>query len=526
MIYVLTPSEMRAADEAAGEAIGRPTLMRNAGSAIARRLHAIAPQGGRVVAFAGPGDNGGDAFAAVAALRSGYERVVYAAAAPRPSAARSESESAAKEAGVLVRPLPQTDDEAQRAVQGAAVAIDALFGTGARLPVAQPFEAAALALDARLLHVLAVDVPSGIDASSGVVGNVAVRATETVTLAALKPGLLLMPAREHVGVLSCASIGIDDATLEAHARTYCALDDDAFVALLPVRELESDKRRAGAPLVVAGSRQFPGAAILCALGAARAGAGYVTLATPSAAADGARAHLVEQVVVELADGAAPSEIVETVLDIAKHNSAIAIGPGLALDDRTGEIVRGIIERATLPIVADASALFHLGKHLEPLRGKQIVLTPHAGEFARLSGKGTVREEERVERLREFVDRTGIATLLKGLTTLVYGGDAMFLNTTGTNALATAGTGDVLTGVIATLLSQGLSPFQAARTGAYWHGLAGREAAQARPRGVIARDVIESLAASLTRCRDRLSCVPHDPAEDRCIVAVDLNGFVR
>jgi NAD(P)H-hydrate epimerase len=156
------------------------------------------------------------------------------------------------------------------------------------------------------------------------------------------------------------------------------------------------------------------------------------------------------------------------------------------------------------MVIDASGLFHFAKNLEILRGKPVVLTPHEGEFARLSGKGTVKEGERVARLREFVNRTGITTLLKGQATLIYDGTTMHVNTTGTAALATAGTGDVLTGIIATLLSQGLPPVDAARAGAYWHGLGGKHTASLRSRGVIARDVYESLAAALPKRREELS----------------------
>lgn len=496
MIYVLTPEEMRDADAAAAARIGRPELMRSAGERIAERIRALVSSGERVVAMAGPGDNGGDAFAAFASLGGSFERVIYAQPAPKPSEARAQAEQRAREGGVTVRSLPEREADAVAATDGAALVLDALFGTGSRLPLGEPYHAAARALDARRLPVVAVDIPSGVDATSGAVSEVAVRATETVTLAGLKPGLLFMPARENVGALWCAQIGIDDATLAAYARTYAALDDAAFLAMLPARALESDKRLAGAPLIIAGSRQFPGAAVLCALGAARAGAGYVTVATPASAVPALRAHLIEQVVIELDDAAPAREVVESICDVAKRNSAIAIGPGLALDARTGEIVRGVIASVDLPIVIDASGLFHLSKHLEELRRKRIIVTPHEGEFARLSGKGTVREGERVARIREFVQRTGITTLLKGLATLVYDGETMYINTTGTNALATAGTGDVLTGVIATLLSQGLSPFDAARAGAYWHGLAGRHAALARPRGVIARDVIDSLALSL------------------------------
>lgn len=498
MIYVLTPEEMRRADAAAGETVGRSALMQNAGERIAERIRARLPAGGKIVVFAGPGDNGGDGFAALAALDARYERAIFADAAPKPSPARQLAEQRARDAGITAPPLPLRDEEAQALADGADLVVDALFGTGSRLPIGERYRAAVKAADAHRVPVLAIDVPTGVDGATGEARDAAVRASETVTLAALKPGLLFETAREYVGNLWCARIGIDDAILAEHARTYAALDDDAFVGRLPRRALESDKRKAGAPLVVAGSRQFPGAAVLCALGAARAGAGYVTVVTPASAAPALRAHLIEQVVIEVADDAAPETVIETILDVGGHNSAIAIGPGLGLDERSGTIVRAVISRAPLPLVADASALFHLAKHLEELREKSIVLTPHAGEFARISGKGTVADGRRAARLHEFVDRTGVTTLLKGLATLVYDGKTTFVNTTGTNALATAGTGDVLTGIIATLLSQGLSPFDAACMGAYWHGLAGKHAAQQRRAGVIARDVIDSLAEALPR----------------------------
>jgi hydroxyethylthiazole kinase-like uncharacterized protein yjeF len=352
------------------------------------------------------------------------------------------------------------------------------------------------ALDARRQPVLAIDIPSGVDALTGDLAEDSVRATLTVTLAAIKPGLLLEPAREYVGELWCASIGIEDATLEAQPRTFATLDQDAFLRLLPRRAADTDKRSAGAPLIVAGSAQFPGAAVLCARAAARAGAGYVTVAAPSSVAKLLRTHLVEQVVVELPDDAPPQAIADELLDISKHNGAVAIGPGLGLDDRTGEIVALFLQASGLPMVVDASGLFHLSKRLDLLRDKPCVVTPHAGEFARLSGRGTIAPRTRVERIREFVDRTGITTLLKGSDTLIYDGTTVHINPTGTSALATAGTGDVLTGMIGTLLSQGLSPVDAARAGAYWHGLAGLLASQQRRIGVVAGDVIAALGEAL------------------------------
>ena len=486
---------MRAADAAAIAAAGEDALMRNAGARVADRVRAIAPSGGRIVAFAGPGNNGGDAFAALAELASDYECAIYTAESSRPSAARAAAEELARAAGVNLRALPSTQHQAHAALDGA-IGIDALFGTGARLPLPNAYREAARALDAREHPIVAVDIPSGVDALTGAVDDDAVRATVTVTLGAAKPGLLLDPARERVGELWYARIGIDDAILDAAPRAYAALDDEAFLRALPGRAPNADKRSAGAPLIVAGSAQFPGAAVLCARAAARAGAGYVTVAAPSSAAAALRAHLIEQVVVEIPDDWPADRAIDELLDIEKRNSSVGIGPGLGLDDRTGEIVAGFLARSTLPAAIDASALFHLAKRLETLRGKRVVVTPHASEFARLSGKGTVEPLERIARVREFVARTGITTLLKGRDTIVDDGTTVHLNVTGTNALATAGTGDVLTGTIATLLAQGLTPVDAARTGAYWHGLAGRLAARLRPVGVMAGDVADALAAAL------------------------------
>jgi len=495
VIYVLTPEQMRAVDAAAVEQVGANKLMRNAGRRIAKRLRAIAKPGTRIVAFAGPGNNGGDAFAALAELAPEYDCTAATDPATQGSEARDAARARAKKAGVSIVALPADEREARALLEGAA-GVDGMFGTGARLPLPEAYRHLARVLDGRERVVLAIDIPSGTDALTGAVGDDAVRATLTVTLAAAKPGLLLEPAREYVGELWCAQIGIDEALLAAQPRTFATLDNAEFMKLLPRRAADTDKRAAGAPLIVAGSAQFPGAAVLCARGAARAGAGYVTVATPASAAGTLRTHLVEQVVVALSDDAQPEAVSQELLDISKHNGAVAIGPGLGLDDRTGDIFRRFLEANQLPIVVDASGLFHLSKHLDLLRGKPCVVTPHAGEFARLSGRGTIAPGTRVERIKEFVDRTGVTTLLKGSDTLIYDGTTIHINPTGTNALATAGTGDVLSGIIATLLAQGLSPVDAARAGAYWHGLAGQYAAKKRRVGVVAGDVIDALAEAL------------------------------
>ena len=503
----LTAEQMRSADARGMAARGATALMAAAGERLAEAIAQLAPRNGPLVAFAGPGDNGGDAFAAFARAPRDRERIVYALEASAPSAARRDAEARARAKGVTVRPFPRDEAEATAALApvrdappGAALALDALLGTGSRPEPDATLLPAIAALNALPRErVLAVDVPTGVDATTGVASADAVRAGTTVTLGAPKLGLLLEGAHEFVGALYVGDIGLTEEIAALDAPHYGVLTPAEFLALLPERAADADKRSAGAPLLVAGSKQFPGAAVLCARGAARAGAGYVTLATSEAATAAIRAHLVEQVVVAIEERD-PTSAVEDLLNLRNHSTSVGIGPGLGLSENTGWIVREFILRLELPFVVDASGLFHLAKRIGILDGKRCVLTPHAGEFARLSGQGTIKNGERVERLRAFTTRTGVTTLLKGLATLIDDGTTLHVNPTGTNALATAGTGDVLTGIITTLLAQGLTPVDAARAGAYWHGLAGQYAQTQRAIGVTAGDLPDALAPALALAR--------------------------
>jgi len=484
----VTPAQMRAIDAAAVARDGEIALMRAAGEAIARLVERYAAGDGPLIALAGRGNNGGDGYAALAAYGGARRRIVYAESAAGGSAARRDARERALAAGVDER-LGTPPAEALRE---AALLLDGILGVNARLPLTGWDAAAVDALAGSRRPVLALDVPSGIDPATGEAGAHAFAAAATLALGRPKLGCVLDAGRARTGELWCAPIGMrDDDAAGVDDPPVWVMDDAEFAARLPHRADESEKRSAGAPLVVAGSTQFPGAAVLCAWGAARAGAGYVTVAAPQGAAAALRAHLVEQVVVTY-DERDPVAAVESILDVARRCGSIAIGPGLGLSDAFGTIVSGVLEGTTLPAVADASALFHLAKRLRVYRDKPLVLTPHEGEFARLSGEGTVAPGTRLPRLRAFVDRHGITTLLKGRTTLIGARDATHANPTGTNALATAGTGDVLTGMIGTLLAQGLAPVDAARTAAYWHGRAGRCALERRHRGVVARDVADTL----------------------------------
>jgi hydroxyethylthiazole kinase-like uncharacterized protein yjeF len=489
---VLTVDQMRVADARAVGRDGDVELMRRAGAGIAAVVRTLAP-GNRIFGFAGPGNNGGDLFAAFAELAPAFTCVAIEMSVPHTSAGRKAARLRAVSAGATI--LSVFDDGTAALLQDADLVLDGMLGSGSQLPLRPPIAEWCRRLQG-CRKVLAIDVPTGIDATTGAADPAAVSALATVTIGALKTGLFAESARPRVGKLWLCEIG-SFGNSDRETSAVRTLTVDGAAAQVPLRQPEGDKRAAGAPLVIAGSAEFTGAAVLCALGAARTGAGYVTVVTARGAAPTLRTHLIEQVVVSI-DETDTVAALGTIAELAAHCGSIAIGPGLDRRESTGEIVRAVIRDIALPMVIDAGAFYHVAQHLELLRGKRLVLTPHATEFALLSGEGPIASGQRLVRLRSFVERHGIVTLLKGLTTLVDDGARVYLNPTGTNALATAGTGDVLTGMIATLLSQGLPPFDAAALGAFWHGRAGRIAQSERDVGVVAGDVIARIGSAVPR----------------------------
>ena len=443
MIPVVTPEEMKAVDEAAPE----PTevLVQRAGWAVARAaLRMVGGYGRRAVVVAGKGNNGADGRAAAARLRRRGLGVTVVGATDAPDR------------------LPPCD-----------LVVDAAYGTGFHGDYRPPDPAGA--------PVLAVDIPSGVDGLTGTVGEAAVWATATVTFAALKPGLLLGEGPVRAGAVEVADIGLDVGSARIH------LVEDADVAeRLPPPRRDAHKWRT-AVAVVAGSPGMTGAPALASRAAMRAGAGYVVLGVPGGALDRLPAGT-EVVGVELPrhDWAGPA------LEKAGRAKAMVVGPGLGRDEATLGDVRRVLEAAPVPVVVDADGLLACasGDGLDGLAsGPPLVLTPHDGEFERLTGARP--EADRIAATRELAARTGSVVLLKGPTTVVAGPDGdVLLSTTGGPHLATAGTGDVLSGVVAAFLAQGLAPLWAAALAAHVHGAA---AALGPARGLVAGDVPELLA---------------------------------
>jgi NAD(P)H-hydrate epimerase len=478
---VLTPAEMAEADRraiAAGAA--EATLVERAGRAVAWTVRRIlgGTYGRRAVVVAGKGNNGADGRVAARVLRGWGVRV------------DELSLEAGVDAGALSRALGRAD-----------VFVDAMFGTGFRGMLEGDAATVADAIDearwqrGAALRVVAVDIPSGVDGGTGAVHGLAVRADATVCFAALKPGHLFEPGRSHAGRIEVVDIGIDVDELGAAAVLAPA---DVFV---PTRA-PSDHKWTSSVMVVAGSLGMLGAASLVSRAAARCGAGMVVCGVPGreAAARVSGSEVVTRALPATPEGALDEEAARLVLRDLSRFDALAVGPGLGRDDRTRTAVARLVAESSCPVVIDADALHALAIDPAPLRVRHAaglppaVLTPHAGEFERLAGRPV--GDDRVDAARQLARELRCVVLLKGPGTVIADpGGSVIINTTDVPALASAGTGDVLTGMLGGLLAASCEPWMAAASAAYLHGLAARLAGTRD--ALVAGDLVDALPRTLT-----------------------------
>jgi len=484
---VLTTAEMERADQLT-IAAGTPgfALMLSAGQAVAEAAMELVEEG-PVVVVAGRGNNGGDGFVAAAELAARGREVSVILLCERDSL-QGDAASAARGWKYPVLPFNA------QAIGRPALIIDALFGAGLNRPVkGQPHDMIE-AINANGAPILSVDLPSGINGDTGAVMGVAVRATETVTFFRRKPGHLLLPGRIYCGRVRLADIGIDPRVLEEiRPRTFENIPQfwrNAF----PVPRIDGHKYARGHAVVVSGDLAATGAARMSARGALRAGAGLVTVASPRDAL-AVNATALTAVMVRPID--TPVEFAELWTD--KRLNTCVIGPGAGVGDRTRNfVVTALSAKRNLVLDADALTSFadapdHLFEGIKASHDPQVVLTPHEGEFPRLfsdiSNKHPGRSK--LERVRAAAERSGAVVLLKGPDTVVASPDGRA--TIAANAppwLATAGAGDVLAGMIAGMLAQGVAAFEAASIAVWMHGEAAREAGP----GLIAEDLAEVLPA--------------------------------
>lgn len=504
---------MAALDRRAADEFGISTLMlmeaagRQVASAAARMVDRPAA---RVFIVAGRGNNGGDGLVAARVLAAAGWRVTVILVAREADVAGDAAVNlaAARRAGVEISPLDSTGTPGLRgALTGADLIIDGLFGTGFHGPVVGVAAKAIEATNNCGRPVLAIDIPSGVHGDDGAVDGAAVRADATVTMGLPKIGIILPPGAEHAGRIWVADVGHPQRLIDAAGVRTSLVTRSMVDAAVPTRRMDVHKGAFGRVLVVAGAVGYTGAAVLSSLGALRAGAGLVTVGVPAAVYPIVASSVVEAMPMPLADheGALAEEAAAQIRGLAAAADVVACGPGLSRLPGPSAVVRRLVTECATPMVLDADALNVLVGATEVLRtaSAPIVITPHPGEMARLLGvKVEEVQRHRLRTARTAAERFRVVVVLKGARTVVAdpGGDA-FVVPTGNPGMATGGMGDVLTGAIAGLIGQRLSPLSAAWTGAYLHGLAGDLAAAARgPAGFLAREVADHLPAALRAVR--------------------------
>lgn len=513
---ILTAQQMRSVDRRATTVFGLSeiVLMENAGfqvGAFLRRAYDdLAVR--RIVLLCGKGNNGGDTFVLARHLhnmRIPFEAILFG----RRSQVRGSAAvnlKALNRLGVAPREVMTRSgwSVARRSVAASDLVVDGILGTGLSRPVdgllAKVFED----VNGCGADVVAVDIPSGLSGDSGGVPGPCIAADYTVTFARPKMPHVFPPAEALCGELHVVDISIPSEAVAAEKVYLVLLEEADLVPLLPVRRAEAHKGDFGHALVVAGSRGKGGAARLCALGALRAGCGLVTAAVPASlqsAMVGRAMEVMTEGLPETAEGSLAWSGERDLLRALGGKQVVAIGPGLTTHAETKRLVREIVLRARVPVILDADGINAFAEEAGLLsgRGRPLVLTPHPGEMSRLTGVPTAEvQSRRVPLAREFARSRGCYLVLKGHRTLIATpSGTVYVNPTGNPGMATGGSGDVLTGILAGLIAQGIQVENAVKLGVYLHGLAGDLAAgEVGEMPLLARDVLSRFPKALAHLR--------------------------
>jgi len=507
---IVTAEEMKKLDRKATTDYAIPSLllMENAARGLVDQIEkTIGPvRGKQIVILAGRGNNGGDGIAAARHLRMrGAEVIVYLL---------SPIEKVGGDAKTSLDIWMQTGGELQvigsfrwnhltQALSKSDLIIDALLGTGLSHPVTGDYAKAITLMNRAERPVVAVDIPSGISADTGEVLGVAVQADDTLTMALPKWGHFLQEGLEYRGRLGVVDIGFPPALIDEAKIPVDLITPEMLVGFPPPRPRGAHKGTEGHLLVIAGSFGKKGAAMITARAALRCGTGLVTVALPKSI-DLATAGVVEAMTLpmpETSEGTLSLAAEKRLFDAAQGKDAVAIGPGLSQNEETQRLIRTLIAEVSLPMVIDADGLNALAGDLSLLKGRKapVILTPHPGEMGRLIGKRTdVVQKDRFTVAANLAKRSGAIVVLKGAHTVIAAPDGFLrVNNTGNPGMATAGTGDALTGMIAAWLAQRIEPFEAATWGVAIHGYAGDLAAASRGEiGLITSDLIEKIPEAI------------------------------
>ncbi len=510
MIPVADIAQMRECDRITIEELGIPglVLMENASRAVAfEALERLGeePSGKIAWVFCGKGNNGGDGFAVARHLKNAgvvVHVVLMGRADGLKGDARFNCELFRRLGGGIIE---SKGDEPPVPPGGKPdLVIDALLGTGFTGVVQGGYASAVELINRTGAPVIAVDIPSGVEGDTGAVNGPAVQADVTVTFGLLKRGLLLPPGREAAGEVIVADIGIPPAVVNRQDIRLNLVGEPDVRRAMPRRLPTAHKGDAGHVYIIAGSTGLTGAAAMAAKAAMRTGTGLVVVGVPRSLNPILEVKLDEAMTQPLAETAAGALSVEAFDEISPRlewAQVVVIGPGLGRDPATSELIAKLLPVIDRPLVIDADGLNHLAEHPELLQAlpEATILTPHPGEFARLTGLTTKRiRSDPVGAARQWALEWGATVVLKGSPTVTATADErVYINPTGNSGMATGGTGDVLTGVVAGLVAQGVDPRDAAWLGAYIHGAAGDRARETKGTyGLVAGDLVDYLPETM------------------------------
>lgn len=497
---VFYSEEMRSIDRIAMEKYKIPgiVLMENAAIACVKEIEKlykdfVCPNVG---IFCGKGNNGGDGFAIARHLHNkGYNVTVFLTAGDNILGDAFINFEILSEMGIKVINLqnaPQSLDEFD-------LIIDAIFGTGFKGEVNGLCKDVINAINDSSVYTIAVDIPSGVNADSGEVKSVCIKADKTMTFAAYKAGLLMYPGADYVGELVVGDISVPKAAFDEMKSNISVIDKKFFIENLPKRQKNSHKGDYGKVLVIAGSKGMTGAAYLSSQSAMLCGSGLVTLATPDVVNDILEVKTTEVMTMPLksCDGHISSLATEDIKNKLDKVDAVLIGPGLGANDDIKEILKMLLNNSHIPLVIDADAINVLSDNAELLQDKncEVILTPHDVEFLRISGLSKKEiESSRLAVCRDFAKKFDVTLILKGSHSIVTASDTMqYINMTGNPGLATGGSGDVLSGIVASFVSRGISAPKAAAMAVYLHGICGDVASSKYgEESVIASSIMDSI----------------------------------
>ncbi len=510
---VVNAKQMKEIDTATIEKVGIPgiVLMENAAVKVVEEIEKLIGdlKNKKAIIFAGKGNNGGDAFA-VARHLHGLGAAVKVCMLFRNVDNSSDAGinfKTVKNMGIKCIEIQDSDtlDEIYfktlyKDILCSDFIVDGIFGTGLSGQISGMTKKVMEMINSSGNKVISIDIPSGVDGTDGQLAEICIKADLTVTFGLPKLGLLIHPGCEYTGKLVVADIGIPPSIAEGTDSYINTIDSEYVSRILPKREQNSNKGTYGEAFIISGSKGMTGSGCLTAKSALRVGAGLVYLGVPASLSKIYENHVTEAITIPLEDkglGFLDIESKENIIRIMAKSDVLALGPGLSTNGQIFDIVKGVVKTSETPLVLDADAINVISADVNILRHlkKPAIMTPHPGEMARLLGISTKEvQSNRIEVAREFAYNWKVVLVLKGSRTVVALPDGtVYLNLTGNSGMATAGTGDVLTGVISGLLAQGAKLEDAAIAGVYIHGLAGDLAAAEKTEyGMIASDVVEML----------------------------------